>query len=113
MIDNKTKPEDYAKQEEVLRFLGYIKQMEIIDAIGVMRMLNIELVETDESQPADENQQPSITAKEGNIILSELIDTFVTTAPNRRKNLLKIMKEAVGKPNKATKKKYKKKKKKK
>lgn len=83
------------KHKQVLKFLNLLTQLEIIEAIGVARLLNVQLVTREENQDADEQKTASITEKDYNIIMSEMIDAFVNAPKEERRFIIKVMKSAV------------------
>jgi hypothetical protein len=79
---------------QVLKFLSYLRKLEVIEAIGLARMLNVDLLVVEDDVDPDHVNKASIKEKEYDIILSEMIDAFIKMKREKRKMFLKIMKEA-------------------
>jgi hypothetical protein len=80
--------------KEVLKFLGYLKELEAIEAIGVARFLKVDLVVRNDGTEPEDTAAASIQEKDYDVILSEMIDAFVKSNKNKRKMILKLMKDA-------------------
>lgn len=80
--------------KQLLHFLSYLKKLEVIEAIGVARLLNIDLMVRKDNNDSDNEKTATLSEKEYDIILSEMIDKFLQLDKNKKKNLLSIMKEA-------------------
>ena len=83
------------RDKEVLKFLHYLTKMEVIEAVGIARLLGVELVVREDGTDADGEPTATVTEKEYDIILSELIDAFVSTSKSKRKFILSIMEPLV------------------
>ena len=84
-----------SKDREVLKFLKYLTQLEVIEAVGIARLLGVELVTREDDTDADGQEKATITEKDYDIILSELIDAFVSTSKSKRKFILSVMEPIV------------------
>lgn len=84
-----------SQDKQLLKFLTYLQKLEIIEAIGVARLLKVDLVVRKDDTDANGEEKPSIEEKEYDVILSEIIDAFIAAPKNKRKNILDIMKAAV------------------
>ena len=80
--------------KQVLKFLSYLKHLEVIEAIGIARILKVDLLVRNDSTDADEQEKASIQEKEYDIILSEMMDSFIKLKREERKMILEIMREA-------------------
>ena len=85
----------FGKNREVLKFLKYLTKLEVIEAVGIARLLGVELVTWEDTEDADGQPQATITEKDYDIILSELVDAFVSTSKSKRKFILSIMEPLV------------------
>ena len=79
---------------QVLKFLSYLRRLEVIEAIGLARILKVDLLVVADGTDSNEQEKPSIQEKEYDIILSEMIDAFIKMKREQRKTILNIMKEA-------------------
>lgn len=80
--------------KQVLKFLSYLRHLEVIEAIGIARILKVDLLVRNDSADANEQEKPSIQEKEYDIILSEMMDSFIKLKREERKMILEIMREA-------------------
>lgn len=80
--------------KQVLKFLSYLRHLEVIEAIGIARILKVDLLIRNDSDDANEQEKPSIQEKEYDIILSEMMDSFIKLKREERKMILEIMREA-------------------
>lgn len=80
--------------KQVLKFLSYLRHLEVIEAIGIARILKVDLLVRNDSDDANEQEKPSIQEKEYDIILSEMMDSFIKLKREERKMILEIMREA-------------------
>ena len=80
--------------KQVLKFLSYLRHLEVIEAIGIARILKVDLLVRNDSADADEQEKASIQEKEYDIILSEMMDSFIKLKREERKMILEIMREA-------------------
>lgn len=80
--------------KQVLKFLSYLRHLEVIEAIGIARILKVDLFVRNDSTDADEQEKASIQEKEYDIILSEMMDSFIKLKREERKMILEIMREA-------------------
>ena len=80
--------------KKVLKFLSYLRHLEVIEAIGNARILKVDLLLRNDSTDADEQEKASIQEKEYDIILSEMMDSFIKLKREERKMILEIMREA-------------------
>ena len=80
--------------KQVLKFLSYLRHLEVIEAIGIARILKVDLLVRNDTADANEQEKPSIQEKEYDIILSEMMDSFIKLKREERKMILEIMEEA-------------------
>lgn len=80
--------------KQVLKFLSYLRHLEVIEAIGIARILKVDLLVRNDSDDANEQEKASIQEKEYDIILSEMMDSFIKLKREERKMILEIMREA-------------------
>lgn len=80
--------------KQVLKFLSYLRHLEVIEAIGIARILKVDLLVRNDSDDANEQEKPSIQEKEYDIILSEMMDSFIKLKREERKMILEVMREA-------------------
>ena len=80
--------------KQVLKFLSHLKELEVIEAIGVARFLKVDLLVRKDNEDPHAQPGATIEEKEYDIILSEMIDAFIKSNKNKRKVILNIMKEA-------------------
>lgn len=83
------------KNRDVLKFLQYLTKLEIIEAIGIARLLGVELVTREDGTDADDQEKASLSEKDYDVILSEIIDAFVSTSKSKRKFILSLMEASV------------------
>lgn len=113
-----------SNKKEVEKFLSYVTKLEMIETIGIARLLGVELMaiaqekeekeekerennsmEVHEDSNTDEtainlpalvrNQQNDKQEfKEFDILLSEMLDSFIAAPQQKRKWILQIMKDA-------------------
>ena len=113
-----------SNNKEVERFLSYVTKLEMIETIGIARLLGVELMaiaqekeEKEEKErensstevPEDSNtdetttNQPALVRnqqnnkqefKEFDILLSEMLNSFIAAPQQKRKWILQIMKDA-------------------
>lgn len=111
-------------KKEVEKFLSYVTKLEMIETIGIARLLGVELMaiaqEEEEKEkkerensstevPEDSNtnetttNQPALVRnqqndkqefKEFDILLSEMLDSFIAAPQQKRKWILQMMKDA-------------------
>jgi hypothetical protein len=72
------------EQKQVLSFLKYLKKLEVIETIGVARLLGVQVMNSDN------------TERNGDEILFDICEAFNKVNSNMRKELLKVLKEAAG-----------------
>lgn len=73
--------------KQVIKFLKEFEKLDTIEAIGVMRLLNIKLVTRKEGQE-------EVEVKNEEQIIEELIRVFRNSTKAKRKYILSIIKEA-------------------
>ena len=114
-----------SNKKEVEKFLSYITKLEMIETIGIARLLGVELMavvyEKEEREEKKEREDSSVKApedpntdeaainspalvrnqqnneqefKEFDILLSEMLDSFIAASQQKRKWILQIMKDA-------------------
>lgn len=113
-----------SNNKEVEKFLSYVTKLEMIETIGIARLLGVELMaiaqekeEKEEKErenspmevPEDSNtdetttNQPALVRnqqndqqefKEFDILLSEMLNSFIAAPQQKRKWILQIMKDA-------------------
>lgn len=111
-------------KKEVEKFLSYVTKLEMIETIGIARLLGVELMaiaqeeeEKEEKErenssteaPEDSNtneattNQPALVRnqqndkqefKEFDMLLSEMLDSFIAAPQQKRKWILQMMKDA-------------------
>ena len=112
-------------KKEVEKFLSYITKLEMIETIGIARLLGVELMavvyEKEEREEKKEREDSSVKApedpntdeaainspalvrnqqnneqefKEFDILLSEMLDSFIAAPQQKRKWILQMMKDA-------------------
>ena len=69
-------------------------KLETIEAIGVARLLGVDLMTRKDISDPNNEKSATITEKEYDIILSEIVDAFINSNDTKRKNILAIMKTA-------------------
>lgn len=79
------------KKDKVLYFLSMLKELEIIEAIGVARLLKVDLLTIDCNLEVEKMKE-----KEYDVLLSEMIDAFVQLGEKEQKFILTVMKNATG-----------------
>ena len=113
-----------SNNKEVEKFLSYVTKLEMIETIGIARLLGVELmaiaqekeekeekerenssIEAPEDSNTDETttNQPALVRnqqndkqefKEFDILLSEMLDSFIAAPQQKRKWILQMMKDA-------------------
>ena len=113
-----------SNNKEIEKFLSYVTKLEMIETIGIARLLGVELMaiaqekeEKEEKErensstevPEDSNtdeaatNQPALVRnqqndkqefKEFDILLSEMLDSFIAAPQQKRKWILQMMKDA-------------------
>ena len=114
-----------SNKKEVEKFLSYITKLEMIETIGIARLLGVELMavvyEKEEREEKREREDSSVKApedpntdeaainspalvrnqqnneqefKEFDILLSEMLDSFIAASQQKRKWILQMMKDA-------------------
>lgn len=113
-----------SNNKEVEKFLSYVTKLEMIETIGIARLLGVELMaiaqekeEKEEKEkensameaPEDSNTDETATNspalvrnqqndkqefKEFDILLSEMLDSFIAAPQQKRKWILQMMKDA-------------------
>lgn len=114
-----------SNNKEVEKFLSYVTKLEMIETIGIARLLGVELMaiaqEKEEKEEEKEGENSSIKApedsntdeaainspalvrnqqnnkqefKEFDILLSEMLDSFIAAPQQKRKWILQMMKDA-------------------
>lgn len=114
-----------SNKKEVEKFLSYVPKLEMIETIGIARLLGVELMaiaqEKEEKEEEKERENSSIEApedsntdeavinssalirnqqnnkyefKEFDILLSEMLDSFIAAPQQKRKWILQMMKDA-------------------
>lgn len=112
-------------KKEVEKFLSYVTKLEMIETIGIARLLGVELMaivqEKEEREEKKEREDSSVKApedpntdeaainspvlvrnqqnneqefKEFDILLSEMLDSFIAAPQQKRKWILQMMKDA-------------------
>lgn len=112
-------------KKEVEKFLSYVTKLEMIETIGIARLLGVELMaivqEKEKREEKKEREDSSVKApedpntdeaainlpalvrnqqnneqefKEFDILLSEMLDSFIATPQQKRKWILQMMKDA-------------------
>jgi len=86
------------KDKRVLKFLGYLKKLQTIEAMGVAGLLQVPLVsyneESEESQESGPEKSSKVVERDQDSILADMIDAFVNETPSKQKFILDIMKAA-------------------
>lgn len=114
-----------SNNKEVEKFLSYVTKLEMIETIGIARLLGVELMaiaqEKEEKKEKKKRENSSIEApedsntdetatnlpalvrnqqndkqefKEFDILLSEMLDSFIAAPKQKRKWILQMMKDA-------------------
>lgn len=114
-----------SNKKEVEKFLSYVTKLEMIETIGIARLLGVELMaivqEKEEREEKKEREDSSVKApedpntdeaainspalvrnqqnneqefKEFDILLSEMLDSFIAAPQQKRKWILQMMKDA-------------------
>ena len=113
-----------SNNKEIEKFLSYVTKLEMIETIGIARLLGVELMaiaqekeEKEEKErensstevPEDSNTDETATNlpalvrnqqndkqefKEFDILLSEMLDSFIAAPQQKRKWILQMMKDA-------------------
>lgn len=114
-----------SNKKEVEKFLSYVTKLEMIETIGIARLLGVELMaivqEKEEREEKKERKDSSVKApedpntdeaainspalvrnqqnneqefKEFDILLSEMLDSFIAAPQQKRKWILQMMKDA-------------------
>ena len=86
-----------SQEKQVKDFLAYVLKLEVIEAIGIARLLKVDLITRPDESDADEQPAASIQEKEFDILLSEMIDAFISSPKETRKWILQLMKDATAK----------------
>lgn len=86
-----------SKDKQVQQFLKCLLQLEVIETIGVARLLKVDLVTREEGTDADDQPTATITEKEADIIMSEIIDAYIAAPKATRKWILQLVKDATAK----------------
>lgn len=80
--------------KQVLKFLTYLTKLEVIEAIGVARLLQIDLMTRPDDEEGDDKKAATITEKDYDVIMTEMIDAFIASPKDKRKFILETMKWA-------------------
>lgn len=114
-----------SNKKEVEKFLSYVPKLEMIETIGIARLLGVELMaiaqEKEEKKEKKEREDNSVEApedsntdetainspalvrnqqnneqefKDFDILLSEMLDSFIAAPQQKRKWILQMMKDA-------------------
>lgn len=114
-----------SNKKEVEKFLSYVTKLEMIETIGIARLLGVELMaivqEKEEREEKKEREDSSVKASEDSnmneaainsptlvrnqqnneqefkdfdILLSEMLDSFIAAPQQKRKWILQMMKDA-------------------
>lgn len=114
-----------SNKKEVEKFLSYVTKLEMIETIGIARLLGVELMaivqEKEEREEKKEREDNSVKApedpntdeaainsptlvrnqqnneqefKDFDILLSEMLDSFIAAPQQKRKWILQMMKDA-------------------
>lgn len=114
-----------SNKKEVEKFLSYVTKLEMIETIGIARLLGVELMaivqEKEEKEEKKEREDNSVKApedpntdeaainsptlvrnqqnneqefKDFDILLSEMLDSFIAAPQQKRKWILQMMKDA-------------------
>lgn len=114
-----------SNKKEVEKFLSYVTKLEMIETIGIARLLGVELMaivqEKEEKEEKKEREDGSVKAledsdtdkaainsptlvrnqqnneyefKDFDILLSEMLDSFIAAPQQKRKWILQMMKDA-------------------
>lgn len=114
-----------SNKKEVEKFLSYVTKLEMIETIGIARLLGVELMaivqEKEKREEKKEREDSSVKApedpntdeaainspalvrnqqnneqefKEFDILLSEMLDSFIAAPQQKRKWILQMMKDA-------------------
>lgn len=85
----------YSQKRQAMKFLSYLTKLEVIETIGIARLLEVDLLIREDGSDIDSESTASITEKEYDVILSEILDAFIKCNKTKRKNILALMKAAV------------------
>lgn len=80
--------------KEVLKFLGYLKELEVAEAVGLAYLLHVDLLVRPDGEDPDSIAAASIQEKDYNIILSEMIEAFIGCNKHKKRWILDLMKDA-------------------
>lgn len=114
-----------SNKKEVEKFLSYVTKLEMIETVGIARLLGVELMtivqEKEEREEKKEREDSSVKASEDSnmdeaainsptlvrnqqnneqefkdfdILLSEMLDSFIAAPQQKRKWILQMMKDA-------------------
>ena len=83
-----------SQNKQVMKFLSYLTKLEVIEAVGLARLLDVDLLIREDGSDVDSESTATITEKEYDVILSEIIDAFVKCNKTKRKNILALLKVA-------------------
>ena len=86
-----------SKDKQVEQFLKCLLKLEVIETIGVARLLKVDLVTRQDDADADSQPTATIMEKEADIIMSEILDAYIAAPKNVRKWILQLVKDATAK----------------
>ena len=84
-----------SNDKRVLQFLKLLKKLEVIEAIGVARLLQVPLVIYLDDEESGSEISSKVVERDYDSILADLIDAFAVETKSKQKFILNLMKAAV------------------
>ena len=84
-----------SNDKRVLQFLKLLKKLEVIEAIGIARLLQVPLVIYLDDEESGPEISSKVVERDYDSILADLIDAFAVETKSKQKFILNLMKTAI------------------
>ncbi len=84
-----------SNDKRILQFLKLLKKLEIIEAMGIARLLQVPLVIYLDDEESGSEISSKVVERDYDSILADLIDAFAVETKSKQKFILNLMRMAV------------------
>lgn len=84
-----------SNDKRVLQFLKLLKKLEVIEAVGIARLLQVPLVIYLDDEESGSEISSKVVERDYDSILADLIDAFAVETKSKQKFILNLMRMAI------------------
>ena len=84
-----------SNDKRVLQFLKLLKKSEVIEAVGIARLLQVPLVICLDDEESGSEISSKVVERDYDSILADLIDAFAAETKSKQKFILNLMRMAI------------------